>query len=78
MYYANLFRFINNLQSKSRRSGELTGVGAVGESLKQVKRQSIMAEPDITYQIRSYGDFSILPAEHFQADCAPAPNDSTS
>lgn len=63
-FYANLFRAINNIPSKTHRLGEVRGMGAVG--VQQVKRQSIMAEPDIIYQVRSYGDFSIIPAEHFQ------------
>jgi hypothetical protein len=67
MYYTNLFRSINNIQSKLYRTGEFKGVGAVGDSLTQAKRISGIAEPDITYQVRGYGDFSMIPAKHFQA-----------
>ena len=65
-YYANLFRSINDIHSTSHRLGAVQGMGAVGESLKQVDRRSTIAEPDITYQVRGYSDFSIIPAEHFQ------------
>lgn len=66
VFYANLFRSINNIQSKEHRPGEVSGMGVVGESLRQADRKSIIAEPDITYHVRGYGDFSIVPAMHFQ------------
>ncbi len=65
-FYANLFRSINNVQSSGEGTGEVRGMGAVGESLRQADQRSSLAAPDITYQVRGYGDFSIIPAEHFQ------------
>ena len=65
-FYANLFRSINNIQCSGEGTGEVRGMGAVGESLRQADERSSLAAPDITYQVRGYGDFSIIPAEHFR------------
>ena len=65
-FYASLFKSITNIQSSGEGTGDVRGMGAVGEGLRQVDQRATLTAPDITYQVRSYGDFSIIPAEHFQ------------
>src|SRR5262249_52554962 len=39
--------------------------GSIGESLQQVPN-TLFSEPDITYQVKGFGDFSMIPADHFK------------
>src|SRR5262249_55608222 len=70
LFYGNLFRAINGINGSpiSGSSATITsGMGIIGESLQQVRNpNSLVFEPDITYHVRGFGNFSIIPAAHFR------------
>lgn len=53
---------IGVVQSRRATGGKLH----FGDVLEAKIDDKTMALPDVTYHVRGYGDFSILPAEHFQ------------
>src|SRR5262245_30539464 len=65
LFYGNLFRAINGSQSSSSSDGVTGGMGSIGESLQQVPN-ILFSEPDITYHVKGFGDFSMIPADHFK------------
>src|SRR5262245_4996600 len=65
--YANLFRELNGSQISSLSATMTSGMGIIGESLQQVRNpNSLLFEPDITYQVWGFGNFSMIPAAHFK------------
>ena len=69
-FYAYLLRFISSSQQIKESSHKLPDKIIVGESLKPGKAEPFFAYPDITYKVRGYGDFSIVPADHFKPSAA--------
>lgn len=67
LFYANLFRNINGSQISSLSATMTGGTGIIGKSLQQVRNpNSLVFEPDITYHVWGFGNFSMIPAEHFK------------
>jgi hypothetical protein len=69
-YYSRLFRQLNNLAS-SNVSTPSDGIGIMGDTIEQFEPSTGLPAPDITYDVRGFGSFSMLPADHFQP-AAPA------
>jgi hypothetical protein len=66
-YFSRLFKLVNNIDPSGKHSTPNAGIGIVGESFKHSGPNTVISEPDITYDVRGFGNFTIVAADHFQA-----------
>jgi hypothetical protein len=65
-FYAKLFRALNEPHVTTSTTADVNGIGPLGSTLEQVGSKHILMSPDVTYDVRGFGEFSLIPANHFK------------